>query len=328
MRHTARHGTVLIIVAGISALLAALSMTFLARMRSEAQEMQTVMREAQARIMLMAACNYIQESSRIGHASTGIGTAGNNLETFGWIDVRDNTIGPKFYARPGDGDNDQIFPIGSFRRCPMYMLEQPPYAIQQTVSYNPIRTPISPDPAPYGSADFGRPYLRYPDPQPVTNNYWAPPSGVSVKADRFTEWEEGKKTPVPHSTSLSWFRLYRESGATFVVTCGGGGTQGYRNWSEIPHDERGEFGDITVFETLLADEVRLWYRVEWSAAVMTMDYHMLDHSLGRGFDHYMVWPINASHSTAGHEYRTQTHARNMGGTIRWVQRLITEPTNW
>ncbi|HEX3135243.1 MAG TPA: hypothetical protein VHX44_16880 [Planctomycetota bacterium] len=61
---------------------------------------------------------------------------------------------------------------------------------------------------------------------------------------------------------------------------------------------------------------------------MAMDYHMLDHSLGRDRDHYMVWPLNSSHTTGYHEYRTQTHARNMAGTIRWVQRLVTEPTNW
>jgi hypothetical protein len=324
-----RSGTILIIVAGISALLASLTVTFLARMRADAEEMQITVRDAQARIMLMAACNWIQEASRIGWPPPSADPTANK-ETFGWIDVRDNKLGPKFVAT--GADDDSRFPLRSFKRFPMYVMERPPYAVQLTASYNPIRTPYSPDPVPFSDAAFGMPYLRFPDPQPAeVDNYWtrSQPLGTTVRADRFAEWAQGRQTPRPNSVDLSWFRIWRESGATFVVTCGAGGTKGHRRWSEMSPADRAEFSnDQSLFESLRSAEVRLWYRVEWSAAVMGMDYHMLDHSLGRDRDHYMVWPMNASHSTAGHEYRTQTHARNMGGTIRWVQRLVNEPTNW
>jgi len=325
--HT-RSGTVLIIVAGISALLAGLTVSFLARMRADAEEMQVVVRETQARIMLTSACNWIQEASRIGwEPEATLPTA--NKETFGWIDVRDNKLGPKFLAN--NLDDATRFPLRSYKRFPMFLMEQPPYAVQLTASYNPIRTPSSPDPVDFGDAAFGKPYLRHPDPQPVENNGWDPsqPDGSTVNAGRFTDWANGRQRPRPTSVGMAWFRVWRESGATFVVTCGGGGTQGFRTYDEMTPSEKAEFNnDPGLFESLKANEVRLWYRVEWSAAVMAMDYHMLDHSLGRDRDHYMVWPMNASHSIAGHEYRTQTHARNMGGTIRWVQRLSTEPTNW
>jgi len=328
MPSPARSGTILIIVAGISALLASLTLTFLVRMRADAEEMEAVVRETQARIMLMSACNWIQEASRIGWPAPD-NTVGANKETFGWIDVRDNKLGPKFNAT--NADDPALFPLRTAKRFPMYVMERPPFATQLTASYNPIRTPVSPNPVDYGDANFGKPYLRFPDPQPAVNNGWdqSQPTGTTVSAGSFAEWERGDQRPRSHSINMSWFRVWRESGATFVVTCGAGGSKGFRSWIDMTPNEQAEFNnDQSFFENLRNSEVRLWYRVEWSAAVMAMDYHMLDHSLGRDRDHYMVWPMNASHSEAGHEYRTQTHARNMGGTIRWVQRLITEPTNW
>ncbi len=334
MHHSFRTGTVLIIVAGICALLASLTVTFLVRMRADAEEMQAVVRDSQARLMLMAACNWIQEASRIGWEPAGTALEANK-ETFGWIDVRDNKIGPRLQVEmsPTGLGSDALFPVGSFKRFPMYVMERPPYATQLTASYNPISTPVSPNPVPYGDASFGKPYLRYPDPQPVENNGWdqSTPDGSTVNSDRFDEWEKGDQRPRMNSINMAWFRVWRESGATFVVTCGGGGTQGFRQWNggEMSPADKAEFNnDEGLFLSLKAAETRLWYRVEWSAAVMAMDYHMLDHSLGRERDHYMVWPMNSTHARAGHEYRTQTHARNMGGTIRWVQRLANEPTHW
>ena len=61
-----RQGTILIIVAGISALMAAMALTFLVRMRSDVEESQLIVREAQAHIMKVAACNFIMESARLG----------------------------------------------------------------------------------------------------------------------------------------------------------------------------------------------------------------------------------------------------------------------
>jgi hypothetical protein len=108
-----RSGTILIMVAGISALLASLALTFLVRMREDVISSHQIMREVQARIMLAAACNYIMETSRMGWdhplfedglPSNYNGTVPGNpinaddqlhREGFGWVDVRDGQIGPK-----------------------------------------------------------------------------------------------------------------------------------------------------------------------------------------------------------------------------------------
>ena len=341
-RRPLRQGTILILVAGISALLVCLAAAFLARMRSDAEEMASVMREAQARIMLLAACNWLQEASRIGWEPAAVGAAPvEHLETFGWIDVRDGKLGPKYY---GDNvDDDSRFPLGSSRRFPMHVLQRPPCAVQLTAAYNPIRTTVSPQPVSESDPLFGMPYLCNPDPQPVVRNGWlASNLGTNVSAtltvtesdgtvrNNWASYLAGDPRPRGNSTGMSWFRLFRDGGATFVVTCGGGGTQGFRTWAEVQAaGQTAAFADDQdLFTSLLASECRLFYRVEWNGACMAMDYHYLMHSRGRDFDHYVIWPLNASHSEGVCEYRTQNHARNMGGTILWIQRLRTEPTNW
>ncbi|HEX3135242.1 MAG TPA: hypothetical protein VHX44_16875 [Planctomycetota bacterium] len=264
MISSTRSGTVLIMVAGICALLASLTIAFLGRMRADAEEMQTIVRETQARIMLMSACNWIQEASRIGWEPSG-SAPGANKETFGWIDVRDNKLGPKFNVTTPPTDDPSLFPLGTAKRFPMFVMERPPYAIQLTASYNPIRTPFSPDPVDYSNAAFGMPYLRYPDPQPAVDNGWkkSQPLGTTVGAGNFTEWAKGEQGARPTSTDMSWFRVWRESGATFVVTCGAGGTKGYRAWNLMTSDEQAEFSnDPVLFESLRATEIRQWYRVE------------------------------------------------------------------
>jgi hypothetical protein len=107
---SSRQGTILIIVAGVSALLAALALAFLARMRSDTEESQYLLQHAQAKIMLAAACNYVQETSRLGWDRYPFPTAANpsppapstptvdglniHEEAFGWVDVRTGETGP------------------------------------------------------------------------------------------------------------------------------------------------------------------------------------------------------------------------------------------
>ena len=81
----ARSGTVLIVVAGLSALLASMTIAFLIRQRSSAEESTQFEQDIQARIMLIAGCNYIQETSRIGYDD---GVDPYHREAFGWVDVR------------------------------------------------------------------------------------------------------------------------------------------------------------------------------------------------------------------------------------------------
>ncbi len=167
-----RDGAVLIIVAGLASILLVLSVTFLARMRSDSREMRAVVDQAQARLMMHAAVMYIQECSRIGWGDrTG--------ECCGWTDVRDGSLGPRG-PRPAAGagaatgipapewwsmhadwppykaypDEVADFPAlgqrkggwplpGTATRCPMAVAVRPPFAVQLTVNYNPVPTPVA-----------------------------------------------------------------------------------------------------------------------------------------------------------------------------------------
>lgn len=62
-----RRGALLIVVAGLLAILVALTTTFFLRVRNEASRSLLVEQAAQARLMLNAALQYLQEASRIGY---------------------------------------------------------------------------------------------------------------------------------------------------------------------------------------------------------------------------------------------------------------------
>lgn len=360
-----RHGTVLILVAGISALLASLALTFLARMRSDIEESRNVIQHAQAKIMLAAACSYVQEASRMGYdryydaelnshpertrdkridrMSTPI-----HEEAYGWIDVRDGRTGPL------DRDGRPFFPdsasssetvrgkwpgIGGYVRCPMYRMKIPPWATALTAAYNPMVRDQA------NTAEFGYPLLRYPDPMPATDNKWtiAGTRGVGAHPMRTTspaidaemralydKHAKGDRTPVGQTTGRAWFRVYRDNPATFIVTCGAGGTEGYKDWKEVEDDGAEDYfnGDPQLFASLRQTELRLWYRIEWSATVLETTYHNLHHEVARDHEHYMAWPPNSSHTWSETSKRTQTWVKNPIGTIRWIQRLMSEPTHY
>lgn len=295
--HHRRSGAILILVAGISALLLILALSFLVRMRSDAEETRLLMCEGQAHIMLTAGCAYIQEASRLGY------DAGHHEEGYGWIDVRDGHLGPKPTAT--GADDDSRFPVNSVARCPMYVMRRPPYAIRLTAAYNPIDTTP-------GSPDYGLPYLRNPDPQPVSATW--------------NDFATGDATPAASSVDQSWFRVCRISGARFIVTCGAGGTRGWRDWSELNSvggpAARAQFNDDSAFfDSLLQSEVRLWYEVEWSAAVNDPSYMVMHQDIRP--DHFYWKPFNVTH-----EARSQPSARNFAGTIRWIERLDSPPATW
>jgi hypothetical protein len=329
-----RTGAILILVAGVTGLLTSLAIAFILRMRSDAEEMTVAMREVQARSMLVAACNYVLEGGRVGYDLPDIPTrpSPQHEEAFGWIDVRDGRLGPRTRDYTGlpsglatdppdgifdpcfddlnnDGEaNDSGWPsIGGAARCPMHVLERPPYAASLTVAYNPINT-VTSDP------DFGMPYLRNPEPLPAVNTWMA--------------YETGDRRPRATSTAMSWFRVYRDGPATFVVTCGGGATMGFRDWPEVvAQGEQAQFYfDQDVFQDALAAEIRLWYRIEWSPSVPAPDHHLIDNEVHDDREHYQSWPVNASEVAPGAgSQRSVPHQKNALGTIRWVQRLFTPP---
>jgi hypothetical protein len=381
-----RRGTILILVAGISALLASISLVFLVQMRSDAEESLLVVANAQAKIMLAAACNYVQETSRLGWDAnypyygatppginnvqivpngTGVLSASGTVasspttpslpahqETFGWIDVRDGSIGPNFRGRSpqtppyprawsdrpvvkdAPGHTRPEWPaIGSVAICPMFVMQRPPYATQLTAAYNPISTTA-------GDANFGLPLLRYPDPMPVVTNGWPQQSASGTVAASLyddgmhgatgNDFVHGNPMPREQTTGKAWFRVYRDGPATFVLTCGSGGTMGYRDYQEAVlvggTSVANAFNkDPNFFASLLAEETRLWYRIEWSSAVAELTYQNLQHSVLPNQEHYMMWPPNASYTWwVGN--RTQLWAKNPVGTIRWIERLVNQPT--
>jgi hypothetical protein len=179
--------------------------------------------------------------------------------------------------------------------------------------------------------DNGRAYLRYPDPQPPFSwNGWAgtrAAPGGTVNDTNLSRWLQGDMTPRAGTAGRCWFRLVREpSGAVFTVTCGAGGTRGFRSWSEvIAEGQQQVFGDQTAFAVMQAQEIRLWYRVEWSPATTVIDMSFLreheEHTFRVGT------PTHAG-GNPDNGYSGQQMAPNMGGTIQWIQRLRQEPTIW
>jgi hypothetical protein len=328
-----RNGTVLIIVAGISALLAAMALTFLAQMRSDVEESQLVLQHAQAKLMLAAGCNYIQESSRVGWdrskdpSPPPIPTVDGlriHEEAFGWVDVRTGKTGP--LNRAGEslmGSDTTKWPhIGTFVRCPMFLRRIPPYATSLATGFNPILTK---DPS---SPEYGYPLMRYPDPQPLDQlNSYDHASPGSVTDARYEEFVKGDPTPRTETMGRAWFRVFRDGPATFIITCGSGATLGYKDWSEIPASDRPQFQSEEFFNHLRFSELRLHYRVEWTAAGVETSYHNLQHEIARTHDHYESWPPNASHAWSSSR-RTQTWLKSPVGTIRWIQRLVMEPKFW
>jgi hypothetical protein len=383
-----RSGTILIIVAGIAALMASLALAFLVNARSDIEETELTARDAQARIMLVAACSYIMEASRIGwepmNAPVDDQTAPTPLsrehaEAFGWIDVRDGGLGPRIETgniadtdrtsgsllnnngggtsykvndsrgnpRPVDKpmspepgfdilrEGGQKFPIGVARRFPMHVLTRPPFAISPRVAENPVNL---------SAPDNGRSYLRNPDPKPatITNGKVSIPASGGVDwsygtpAD-YNEWAKGDTiglgTNGKHvfrvrqdSVGKSWFRIMREkSGASFIVTCGAGGTQGFRDWSEVGTDQPLFLNDQRFFESLRNSEIRLWYRVEWNAATTVPDLQLLQHLREHAFE--MAAPAYTG-GGAIIDYSGQWMGPNMGGTIQMIQRLVSEPPKW
>lgn len=347
IRPSSRSGTILIIVAGLSGLLASIALAFLARVQSNCASDQEVMQEAQARIMLVAACHYIQEASRLGWESPDYHGRWH-IETYGWIDVRDGGMGPKYNSSSStlDAINAQaaipeapfrseantsvgdLFPIGIPQRFSMHLLQRPPYAIKNKACYNPVIT--DPQDSDYTGLNA---YLRYPDPLPSVDNGWSRspsnPAGGTNQAtmDRmFPLWAAGDRTPRAETVGIAWFRLLREpSGAVFLVTVGAGGTMGWRSWKELtagdPQFAQQYFGSENAFLAAQGGETRHWYRVEWSPAVTPQDNHMIFHG-DYSRDNYRIWHPN------GGTGQGQFLTTNFGGTIQWTQRLREEPATW
>ena len=136
-----RQGTVLIVVAGMAALLLTMFLVLTRQVRAEVTDGSLVLRDAQARITLSAAISYILETARFG--------CNADEETFGWTDVRDGGAGPKGPLTaagviPSDVPEGSTWPMqGSIKRCALQAWKCPPNAIFPSAAYNPVSLPGS-----------------------------------------------------------------------------------------------------------------------------------------------------------------------------------------
>lgn len=364
----ARHGAVLIIVVGLSVALLGLAMTFLVRMRADANVAQGLIEQVQARSMLLAACTYVQECSRIGFGQ----------EAFGWRDIRDGSD-PGALPGPRDFAGEPLYAVGSGRwpdvggaaRCPMGIPVLPPWATKGRFAYNPVarRWPNADPDRSGGEVRYNalapQP-AQFPDEEP--DDPWryqtlfgsdgddGREDGSSGHAGAWRAFAQGSRLVDDDPGSLrlrngsaeAWFRVYRDTVDQFIVTVGTGSTRGFRDWSEVvAAGEQNLFlGSDQVFREASTSERRQWYRIEWSPSVggRTLVYphqrnlglhsteDMQQKPLPTGYE--MTVPnFDAGKGTgttifSGTDSGESTYETNHMGSISFIQRLNQEPLEW
>lgn len=334
-RHVSGHhrrGTLLIIVAGISALLMSMALVYVVNMRSDLEESNLLMRESQARLVLIAALQYIQESSRLGWDNPA---TPEHEEAYGWADVRDGSAGPK------DRNGVPLYQVGSGRfpdiggtaaRFPLHAMERPPFALKETFVYNPLEL----DPGKNWSQ-----LVNYTtrDPQPA--------------AETWQEFSEGRKGLRLESVGKSWMRIYRERNpaasasnpnstppvepATFTITCGAGATEGFRDYDEAVLEGRADQfqNDRAFFNLLRSQETILWFRAQWTSAVggssmgirIKSGYFELPEINKESYYKSGSYDVYRNTPVAGSDHHWWVN-RNPIGSILWIQRLDEPPTDW
>jgi len=258
---------VLIMVAGLSALLLSLAVAVLASTKALNEPSLIVLAEAQNRITLGSALTYLQETSRLGWGTN----PGDHA--YGWTDVRDGEIGPRG-PRDASGTINRLgwspggnFPApGGVLRGDLYAWRLPPYAISQEVAPNAFKlTDADAAQAAWAPIVGAEPVIReWNDGSPKRTDS-ARPFWQRAVADTKTNgtggyvtqpvmgtWNEfaaGDQRPQAESVGRTWFRIYRErstdcdgngvpwydtvpfaGSGTFIVTVGAGATRGFRFW--------------------------------------------------------------------------------------------------
>ncbi len=83
-------------------------------------------------------------------------------------------------------------------------------------------------------------------------------------------------------------------------------------------------------------ESRLWYRLQWSPAIASPELHNPHPVVFTGWspsgaihvEHHVAFGMNSSQAKSQGETDCQGLQRNLGGTIRWIQRLHDAPAAW
>lgn len=364
MPATHRSGAVLVVVAGMLAMLVTLAITFLFRMRQDVEEADLILQQTQCRLMLHAGMQFVQESSRLGYArdsdSNGVLSASERaVEAWGWIDVRDGIIGPR------DQNGTALYSAGSWpapgtvKRAPMFRYTRPPFAVVPNMYPNQISDIDDTAVDPQCADTFGIPLLANPDPMPRGDpSFPAFDPGAGTATAQFSAWERGDARPVDSTTGRAWFRVYRETGgeadrpaaagpagATFIITVGSGGTLGFKDWTDVQNaGAESQFAnDPQLFDSLRAGELRQWYRVAWTGAVGGGELRLLFPLMGgksgkqegnapglagRWRSYHARAPVNVSRSRHAENNFSTAEPRNYVGTITYIQRLRAPSIAW
>lgn len=265
-----KSGSILVLVAGLSALLLSLAVAVITSTRAMDGASAKVISDAQTRVALIAALNHLQETSRLGWGGTGADS--RLLHAYGWTDVRDGEAGPRGphglapspHLRLGWTPGGAYPAPGSVFRGDMFSWRTPPYAMRQTIRPNPYN--LLPEDT---LRDAWEPVIGLPLNNLAGNDgreQWAKLYGDRALdaaravgnrgrasqpiADTWAEFEAGDKRPDPMSIGRVWFRIYRETvddrngdndpwydrvpiagHGTFIITVGSGSTRGFRFWN-------------------------------------------------------------------------------------------------
>lgn len=411
-------GSVLVIVAGITALIALTFLMVLSLTRDDAGRASQALRMAQHRIVLTSALLYLQETSRLGWGE----------ETMGWIDPR---FDPSVTRPDGsayrnldlvDGPRrmksvSNVYPPvftagtwpapGSTMRADLAPCRRAPFAVSQRMAC-PVINQIGQradgvsifDPTkPTGYADWVMRPLMNAETIPlgvlinqssrvgITYTYlpvvpsWIPygdavfktnPGGIGISpiATDQASYVAGDTNLMPEYMGLAWFRIYREvssqhdgliantldkyadgttpydiapevGNGTFVITCGAGGSRGFKDYSEANAALPGWFADAQTFGQIRQSEIVSWYRVQWSPQI---GGNFNKEQMRDNFDLQWTHPFGIyNHNVLtdrgtvvvqdpGSDIHT-TRIDTAGvkapfGSFSWVQKLEKEPPQW
>ncbi len=345
-----RHGAVFLIVVGMCSLLLSLSVAFLVGMRRDGEEGRYFAQELQARAMLLAALQYIQEGSRIGWDGNPSDNRGE--EAFGWTDARGIVDGAYTNVGPRGLDGRLLFSrdsgtfpdLGGTARCPMHRLRRPACAIDPKLIANPLidqaTFPVTCNPEWDESKYMGfwdqRISYANPDPQPLAE----PDASDPYSQARFERWRVGDATPVATTVGHSWFRVRRVrdqaecdghrqidntasavhwSPGVFLISAGAGATRGYATYQEAFGAGEGALfsNSAAVFDDLRAQERILWYLCEWTPA----------QGPGSG-PKQMVGAGCMIRSGTNSPIDQRDTPLHHGGNFAWIERLANQPGIW
>lgn len=297
-----RRGSMLILSAGLASVLASIAAAFLIRMKTEKEESSRIVADAQARIMFTAACCYILESAPPELTPRNAVSRGDQVL---------GRYFSRWSAWSGSGRLIGRFPMAVpalTRHAVDYTTIYDPDVTHlgggtsSTEKANDLTTTVTDALYRLEWDDRGtnrRPTTWRPDPI-----LYAAESSTGIRAtaqfpgiaypSAGATWNP---TPRADSVNMSWFRVYwlsysdslsepykgapwptapsaytKRATARFIITCGSGASQGFRDWAEVLAANAQDlfYNDPNAFSDVIANESRLYYEVDWQTVDVSM----------------------------------------------------------